>query len=178
MGGAFRNYTDAETYARIIDYPNVTAMWTHSVATFPSNIAIIDGSPYTYRELDHEISTFRTVLKHSGVSPRDVVGVLCPNSIGFARAFLAAATYGAPAVLMPVHLDASTVSGIAQKVGMKAIVYDESLSEKTTVVQAAAPHVALIPSSATAILVGATPSIVVTSSVLAFIFCNMAGFAA
>ena len=39
----FRQYTDPETFERIVDYPNVTAMWAHSVATSPETAAILDG---------------------------------------------------------------------------------------------------------------------------------------
>ena len=51
----FRKYTDPETFERIVDYPSVTAMWTHSVSAYPDTVAIMDGGrTYTYAELDAE----------------------------------------------------------------------------------------------------------------------------
>ena len=38
----FANYTSAETFAKIVDYKNVSQMWTHSVETYPDNIALVD----------------------------------------------------------------------------------------------------------------------------------------
>ena len=43
MNRKFEKYTDAETFSKIVDYSNVTEMWNHSVATYPNNIAIVDG---------------------------------------------------------------------------------------------------------------------------------------
>ena len=169
MAGIFANYTSKESYAKIVDYQNVTEMWQHSVLTYPSNVAIVDGKDYTYAELDAEASAFRTVYKNAGVTPGSLVGILSPNSFGFVKAFLAAATYGAPAVLLPAHLDAMTVFGIASKFGLKALVYDESLEASVAILREKNPTVALIPSSATAD--EATPAIPVPSATpCAFLF--------
>ncbi len=169
MSGSFKNYTDPETYAKIIDYPNVSAMWEHSVLEFSDKVAIIDGDPYTYAELDREVSAFRTVLKTNGIAPGKLVGILCPNSIGFVKAFLAAATYGAPAVLLPAHLDPITVWGISAKFGLSALIFDESLEDKLSVLKEKAVDAALIPSSATAEEL--TPAIPVPSEApCAFLF--------
>ena len=169
MSTRFEKYTDAKTYSQIVDYPNVTEMWKHSVATYGGNTAIVDGESYTYAELDVEISRFRTVYRENGVNPGSLVAVLAPNSVGFVKAFIAAATYGLPAVLMPAHLDANTVFGITYKFGLKAVVYDESLAEKVAIVKEKLPGVALIPTSATAEEL--TPAIPVpTEAPCAFIF--------
>jgi len=149
MNEKFRKYTDQETFEKIIEHPNLTAMWAHSVANYPDEVAIVDGESYTYARLDADAAAFRTVLKEHGAAPGSLIGIFCPNSYGFVKAFLAAATFGVPAVLMPVHLDAGTVFGIASKFGMKAVVYDEALEEKVAVLREKNPAVALIPSSAT-----------------------------
>ncbi len=161
MNEKFRQYTDAETFSRIVDYPNVTAMWQHSVSAYGENIAIVDGKNYTYRELDRDVAAFRTVLAKAGAMPGALVGILCPNSYGFVKAFLAAATFGLPAVLLPAHLDAMTVFGIASKFGMKALVYDEALEEKVAVLREKNPAVCLISSAETA--EEATPAVPVPS---------------
>ena len=169
MNNIFQNYTDAESFAKIVDYPNVTEMWNHSVATYPNNVAIVDGKDYTFTALDAEVSAFRTVYATNGAQPGSLVGIFCPNSVGFVKAFLAAATFGLPAVLMPAHLDPTTVFGIAYKFGLKAIVYDASLADKLGEVKEKLPGVALIDSTATADM--ATPAISVPSETpCAFLF--------
>ena len=147
----FRNYTDAESFEKIIDYENVGRMWVHSVEEYKDRLALVDGGEeYTYAQLDDAVGGFRTVLAENGVCSGSVVGILCPNSAGFAKAFLSAATLAAPSVLFPVHLDALTVCSCAQKFGMKAIVYDEAMADKVALVQEKLPSVALIPASLTA----------------------------
>ena len=134
MNKQFEKYTDAETFAKIVDYPNVTAMWRHSVSAYATDVAIVDGEEYTYEALDREVARFRGVYREKGIAPGSLVAVLCPNSFGFVKSFLAAATYGLPAVLMPVHLDAATVFGITYKFGLKAVIYDDSLEEKVAMI--------------------------------------------
>ncbi len=150
MNEKFRCYTDETTFSKIVDYPNVTSMWAQSVANYGENIAIVDGESYTYNTLDADASAFRTVLKEHGAVPGSLVGILCPNSYGFVKAFIAASTYGLSAVLLPTHLDAMTVFGIASKFGMKAVVYDEALEEKVSLLREKNPAVSLISSSMTA----------------------------
>ncbi len=147
----FRKYTDEETFSKIVDYNNVSEMWEHCIKEYGDNVAVIDdGKEYTFSELDADVASFRTVLANNGVKAGDLVAVLAPNSAGFVKAFLSAATLAAPSVLCPVHLDAMTIFGCTAKFGIKAIVYDESLAEKVALVREKLPHVALIPISATA----------------------------
>ena len=148
MNEKFKAYTTEETFAKIVDYANVTEMWQHCATTYGPHTAIVDGGNYTYTQLDQDVAGFRTVLRENGVTPGSLVGIFCPNSYGFVKAFLAAATFGVPAVLMPTHLDAMTVFGIASKFGMKAVVYDASLEEKLSILREKNPAVALISSAA------------------------------
>ncbi|MBR5124841.1 MAG: acyl--CoA ligase [Clostridia bacterium] len=132
----FEKYTDAETFAKIVDYPNVTEMWRHSVETWPDVPAIMDnGKTYTYAALDADVAAFRAVLKNNGVAPGSLVGILCPNSYEFVKAYLACATYGVPSVLMPAHLDEKTVYGMSMMFGMKAVIYHEALTEKVAIIK-------------------------------------------
>ncbi len=147
MNKKFEKYTDPQTFSKIIDYVCVTEMWNHSVAEYPDNIAIVDGAEYTYSALDAEVAGFRTVYSKAGAQPGSLIAILCPNSVGFVKAFLAAATFGLPAVLLPAHLDAATVFGITYKFGLKAVVYDESLADKVADIRAKLPNVALISSA-------------------------------
>lgn len=148
MNEKFKKYTDEETFNKIIDFDNIASMWAHCVSSYGDKVAIVDSESYTYNKLDGDVGGFRTVLKENGALPGSLIGILCPNSYGFVKAYLAAVTYGTPAVLMPTHLDETTVFGIASKFGMKALVYDEALEEKVAVLRAKNPSVALIPSSA------------------------------
>ncbi len=150
MNEKFRKYTTPETFERIVDFQNVTEMWTRCISEYADDIAIVDGENYTYAQLDEDISLFRTVLKENNAGTGSLIGILCPNSYGFVKAFLAAATFGVAAVLLPAHMDAQTVFGVAMKFGMKAVVYDESLEDRVALIREKNPSVALIPSSATA----------------------------
>lgn len=127
----FDKYADERFLDRIVDYANVTQMWQNSVKTYPNNIAIVDEKEFTYLELDDQVARFRTVLIEHGVQAGDKVGIFAPNSIGFARAYLAITTLGAVAVLLPPHLDATAAFGCSMKYGMKALVYGATHAEKT-----------------------------------------------
>lgn len=157
MNEKFKKYTDEETFSQIVSFPCMAAMWEDRVEKYSDRVAIVDGETYTYGRLNEDVSGFRTVLAQNGVVPGSLIGILCPNSYGFVKAYLAATTFGVPAVLMPTHLDEMTVFGIASKFGMKAVVYDESLEAKVAVLRKKNPGVALIPSSAAAET--ATPSV-------------------
>ena len=146
----FRPYTDSETFEKIIDYPNVTSMWAHSVATYPDTVAILDnGRSYTYAQLDAEVAAFRAVLNGSGITPGSLVGILCPNSFEFVKAYLACATYGVPSVLMPAHLDEKTVYGMSMMFGMKAVIYHEALTDQVSIIKQSG-CTTLIPAESTA----------------------------
>jgi len=146
----FEQYTDKETFAKIVDFANITEMWEHSVKTYGDHSAVVDGEDYTYRALNAQVETFRTVLKNAGVKQGDTVGILAPNSVGFIKAYLAINTYGAAAVLLPPHLDAMTVFGCSMKFGLKAIVYDTSLEESVAFAREKNPALALIDAASTA----------------------------
>ena len=160
----FRKYTDHETFERIVDYPSVTAMWAHSAAAYPDTLAILDnGRTYTYAETDAEVAAFRAVLNQNGITPGSLVGILCPNSFEFVKAYLACATYGVPSVLMPAHLDEKTVYGMSMMFGMKAVIYHESLTDKVSIIKQTG-CTTLIPAEATADTT--LPAIPVPSDVL------------
>ena len=159
----FENYTDKETFAKIVDYENLAEMWDASVAAYRDNNAIIDGEArYTFGEFDAEVAKFRTVLLQNGVAEGDRVGVYAPNSAGFIKAYLAINTLGATAVLLPVHLDAMTVFGCTMKFGLKALVYDESLEANIEFTKEKNPAVKLLKSSESAD--EAAPAVYVSAS--------------
>ncbi len=142
---AFDRYTDAETLRRIVDYPSVSHMWEHSVSAYADTLALATATEQvTFLQLDAQVAAFRTVLKNAGVGKGQQVGIYAPNSIGFAKAFLAATTLGAVAVLLPPHLDKMTVFGCSMKFSLSALVYAPSLTENVELVAAKNPKVALI----------------------------------
>lgn len=164
MNKIFEKYTDNETFARIVDYPNVTEMWRHSVENWPDTPAIMDnGKTYTYAALDADVASFRAVLKNNGVTPGSLVGILCPNSYEFVKAYLACATYGVPSVLMPAHLDEKTVYGMSMMFGMKGVIYHGALTDKVAIIKQTG-STTLIPAEATA--EETVPSVSVPSDVL------------
>lgn len=150
MNEKFKKYTDEETFSQIVSFPSITAMWEDRAARYADHVAIVDTETYTYAQLNADVAAFRTVLAANGATPGSLIGIFCPNSYGFVKAYLAATTFGVPAVLMPTHLDEMTVFGIASKFGMKAVVYDPSLEDKVAVLRQKNPAVALIPSDTTA----------------------------
>ena len=164
MQDVFEKYTDPETYKKIVTYRNLTEMWESSVSAYPQNVAMVDGGvSVTYAEFNALVARFRTVLVREG-AVGGLVGILCPNSSDFAKAFLAAGTLGVPTVLLPAHLDAMTVFGCAMGFGLKAIVYDESLGDKLEVLRAKNAPLALIPADCDGD--GETPSVSVPSESL------------
>ncbi|MBR4767499.1 MAG: acyl--CoA ligase [Lachnospiraceae bacterium] len=129
----FRKYTDPETFAKIVDYPTVSAMWAHSVGAYASSAAIADdGKEYSYQTLEDDAARLRTVLKKNGLQAGDRVGVYCSNSYAFVKSYLAVVTSGMTALILPIHLDETSVFGCTMKYGLKAVFYQPENEEKTT----------------------------------------------
>ena len=119
----FAKYTDAETYAKIVDYASVSEMWKHSVLEYANALAIVDnGENITYAQLEEEVAQMRGYLFSQGIKKGDNVGVFIPNSAAFVKAFLAITTIGAVAVLLPPQLDEMTVFGCSMKFALNALV--------------------------------------------------------
>ncbi len=145
----FRKCTDAETFAKIVHYPTVGDMWAHSVSEYADCAAISASSgSLTYKELDCEVAKFRTVLKNAGIKCGDRVGMYIPNSIDFAKVYLAITTVGAVAVLLPAHLNEKSVYGCSMNFALSAIVAYKPLGN-TDLVAKLAPNVKLIGSDET-----------------------------
>lgn len=127
----FEKYTDAATFAKIVDYASVSEMWKHSVAEYANATAIVDdGETFSYARLESEVAKMRTYLLAQGIKSGDNVGVYIPNSAAFVIAYLAVTTIGAVAVLLPPQLDATTVFGCSMKYALKALIYGSALTEK------------------------------------------------
>ena len=146
----FEKYTDAATYAKIVDYKNVSQMWTHSVTTYANNVAIVDGEPITYAQLDAAVSRMRTALIAAGIKTGDRVGVYIPNSAAFAKTFLALTTMGAVPLLMPPHLDEMTVFGCSFKYELKALIHSPALAQNVGILKTKRPDFPVLTDDITA----------------------------
>ena len=127
----FVEYTGEENIKKIKCFDSIGEMWNESVKLYKDDLALQDPSrKVTYGELDAEISKFRAILKQNGLNKGDFVGVFAPNTIEWAKAFLAIETLGCVAVLLPPHLPGQALFGCGMKFGMKAIVYHPALQAK------------------------------------------------
>ena len=127
----FAQYTGEENMKKIKCFDTIIDLWNESVNNYRDDVALADPTrQLTYGELDVEISKFRAILKRNGLNKGDFVGVFAPNTIEWAKAYLAAQTLGCVAVLLPPHLPAQALFGCGMKFGMKAIVYHPALNDK------------------------------------------------
>ena len=136
----FAKYTSEENIKKIVCFDSVAELWNHSVKEFKDDVALADITrSLTYSALDEEVSKFRAVLRQNGINKGDFVGVFAPNSIEWAKAFLALETLGCVAVLLPPHLPEQALFGCGMKFQMKAIVYHPALQAKIDALNAM-PH--------------------------------------
>lgn len=127
----FVKYTGEENIKKIKCFDSINELWRESVELYKDELALQDPSrKLTYGELDIEVSKFRAVLRQNGINKGDFVGVFAPNSIEWAKAFLALETLGCCAVLLPPHLPGQALFGCGMKFSLKAIIYHPALKEK------------------------------------------------
>ncbi len=125
----FEQYTDPETYAKIVDWKSVSAMWNDSVQKYADRPAVEDGeTALTYAELEARAAVLRGALQQQGVKKGDRVGLYAPNGCAFAAAYLAIVTGGAVAALLPPQLPGAAVAGLSRMFGLKLLVADATLS--------------------------------------------------
>ena len=137
----FRKYTTEETWNKIVDYDSVAQMWQACMKNYADKTAIIDGEAYTYLDIDKKVEKVRAYLKESGIKKGDYVGVFMPNGIDFVIAFLGITTLGAVAVLLPPHLDATSVFGCSLKYSLKGLMYYSAFSDKLDLIKQKNPTV-------------------------------------
>ena len=136
----FVKYTGEENVKRIKCFDSIRDLWNASVKEFHDDIVLADLSRrVTYGEFDQEIAKFRAILKQNGVNRGDFVGVYAPNSIEWAKAYLAIETLGCCAVLLPPHLPEQALFGCGLKFKMKALIYHPALQAKIDALNAM-PH--------------------------------------
>ena len=141
----FEKYTDKETIARIKCFDSIKELWETSVKEFADDVVLADPTrQITYAELDEQVAKFRTVLAEKGLKKGDFIGVFAPNTIEWVKAFLAVATLGGCAVLLPPHLPEQALFGCGMKFQMKAIVYHPALQAKIDALNAMPHKMALV----------------------------------
>lgn len=142
----FAQFTDAETFERIVEMPDIATMWQHCVRQYADLVAIEDnGNKYTFAQVDDDVAHMRGLLASLSLSKGDKVGVYAKNSYDFVKLYLASATYGLVALLMPPHLESNAVAGCAKGYGLKALLTHDDLLENTRLAQSqnASLHIVL-----------------------------------
>lgn len=143
----FRKYADPAQFDRIIDRESVSEMWKSSVSLYPDVVAIEDdGKRYTYAQIEADVSRFRSLIKQDDKKSR--IGIYCPNSYDFVRAYLAVTTLGDTAVILPPQLDETAVFGCVMKFGIDMLICHPALADNTKLLSAKRPDVPVILSNA------------------------------
>ena len=63
MYDKFKDYTEPENFAKIVDYGTVGEMWAYVSKQFAQNTAIVYGEKtYTFAELDSDVAHYRAFL--------------------------------------------------------------------------------------------------------------------
>ena len=135
----FRHFTDNETFERIVDVTNIVDFLEMIRCNYGDSNAIgkPDGSVATFNELYGDALKVATVLKNHGIAQHTNVGLVCNNNYGFAVCALGIMAYGCVATLLPAHLDEKTLFGCSQKYDLTAVVYEDGLQGKMSVIQTA-----------------------------------------
>jgi long-chain acyl-CoA synthetase len=82
---------------------SLASVLAESARRYPNKTAVVDGPlRVSYVDLWHQARHQAAALGAVGVKPGDAVGLLCPNTIEFPRAYYA--TLAAGGVVVPVHL--------------------------------------------------------------------------
>ncbi len=136
----FAKYTNAETFAKIVEFDTVTEMWQRCIKDYASLCAIVDGGEsYTYEQLEKDAAGFRALIGDDKTNRR--VALYCPNSYDFVKAFIAVTTLGYTAVILPPQLPDMAVMGVCAQYGVDTLVYAPALAEKTALLAEKLPHV-------------------------------------
>ena len=95
----------------------------------PDAVAVIDdeGSA-TFDEVNRRSNALSRGLREAGVSPGDVVGVMCRNHRQFIETILACSKVGANTVLMNTMFAAPQLTEVARREQVSALLYDEEFA--------------------------------------------------
>lgn len=145
----FRKSMGEENFQRLKYYNTLSEMWTDRSEEYADLIAIEDdGKKYTYRQLAEDTAKFRTVLKNNGAEKGQRIGILLPNSYDLVKAYLAAATLGCTAAVLPAHLDEKQTFGTKMMFGFTMLV--TNTPEKAAIIKSKMPDFPVISGDETA----------------------------
>ncbi len=138
----FSQYTDPETFSRIVEMDSVSELWARCVHDYADLPAILDnGETHSYARLEEDAAALRYALAADRKPSGRRIALLAPNSYAFVKAFLAITTSGHTAVILPPQLPDMAVMGICAQYGCDTLLYAEALSAKTAPVKEKLPHV-------------------------------------
>ncbi len=100
-GSYFMNMMTAEEKALLTRLRTLSDLEALCLARYADRPAVnLPGRVVSYKELWKEAALYRKILAENGVARGEKVAVILPNSLECIEAFLAAATYGAVAVMV------------------------------------------------------------------------------
>ena len=121
----FRKYSDARTFARLVDDGDLCQLWARCALTYSDRTAVIyDGCSLTYAELDREIASQRSALAEAGCQAGERIALLCANSLDFLRAFFAVVTLGGVAVILPPQFSAQETADCCRRMAVTKFSFD------------------------------------------------------
>ena len=127
----FEKYTPKDVLDKIVKYDSISEMWEDVVKKFSSLKAISSETVNkTYKDIDVDISHFRSLLNEKGIKKGDFVGIYSPNSYDFVKGFLSVTTLGGVAVLIPPQLPLEVVNLLTMKYSMKGLLFNSCFEEK------------------------------------------------
>ena len=137
MKKTFADYQTPELFASIRPFATASEMWKSCLAKYADRPAVVfDGQTHSFSELEADASILRTALLDAGLKAGDRVSVFAPNSYDFVKAFLAVATSGMTAAVIPAQLDEMSLFGVTMKFSAKAILYSPALEGKLNIAKA------------------------------------------
>ena len=143
----FREYTDQETFNRIIERDSFSEMWLAALNEFKDLVAIEDnGEKYTYAKIEEDASLLRGAFKDIGLVKGDRIGLYAKNSYDLVKMIVASLSYGLCAAILPAHLDDKTIFGVSMKFSLKAMMYTPDLEEKMGVAKHMNPNLKFLTS--------------------------------
>jgi fatty-acyl-CoA synthase len=95
----------------------------------PDTVAVIDDDgTATFDEVNRRSNALARGLRETGVSPGDVVGVMCRNHRQFIETILACSKVGANAVLLNTMFAAPQLTEVGRRENVSALLYDEEFA--------------------------------------------------
>lgn len=92
----------------------------------PDTVAVIDDDgEATFDEINRRSNALARGIQEAGISPGDVVGVMCRNHRGFVETLIACCKVGANAVLLNTMFAAPQLAEVGGREGIRALFYDE-----------------------------------------------------